>query len=237
MRHFMFTALLIVVSAPSFAQMAAGPPVVTGSYDLVGSAGVVHVDDMEINGHRETHFSVTSNHGIAGLTFDGRAIRFDDGYSIALTTLANTPDAFVARFTAHDPSGTSVAAILGKNLRTGEVTYAGVDDVVRFLRRSHDAQITGAVMRSLGDQYAPSLQGANEAPARAAGAHPGKAFKPAPTDCATSGVTLVISMGGVFTCPEGTITCIGGVVGVISSTYSLATGGCGYSIDDTIGWG
>jgi len=48
---------------------------------------------------------------------------------------------------------------------------------------------------------------------------------------------LIVSAAGVFTCPEGGITCIAGVAGVITQTYSLATGGCGYDIDNTIGWG
>ncbi len=226
MRHISLAALLIVMAAPSFAE----PPSTTRPYDLIGSAGVVHVEEMQIDGHRATHFEVTSNSGIASLTFDGRTIQFADGYSIVLTTLANTPNAFVARYTANGPGATSATAIIGKNLRTGEVTYAGVDEIARFLRRSHDAQIAGAVMRSLGDQPAFS--------ARIAGVRSGKTvFKPAPMDCATSGTLLIVSAAGVFTCPEGTITCIGGIVGVITQTYTLATSGCGPDIQDTTGWG
>src|SRR6266542_3154115 len=117
-RHIITLAILLI-AVPSFAQMAAGPQVITTSYDLVGPAGIVHVEEMDINGHRETHFSVTSNGGVAELAFDGRTIRFGDGYSIVLTTLANTPNAFVARFTASGPGGTSATTILAKNLRTG----------------------------------------------------------------------------------------------------------------------
>jgi hypothetical protein len=230
MRHFVFVSLLIAVPALSFAQKA--------PYDLVGSAGVVHIEEMEINGHHQTHFSVMSNSGTADLTFDGRTIRYGDGYSIVLTILANTPNAFVARFTANGPGATSATAILAKNLHTGDVTYAGLEEISGFLRRSHDAQIAGVVMRSLADLPAASLASGNDASISSAGAHSGRlVFKPAPADCATSAVLLILSAAGVFTCPEGGLTCLGGAVGVITQTYTLATSGCGTDVDNTIGWG
>lgn len=89
-------------------------------------------------------------------------------------------------------------------------------------------------MRSLDDQ---PTAGVHAVSAGIGTTHPRKPFMPAPEDCATSGVMLTVSIAGVFTCPEGTITCIGGVLGTITQTYSLATGGCGYTINDTTGWG
>lgn len=232
MRQIIPIFVILLLAVPLMAQ---GPPVVTHAYDLVGSAGIVHVEEMEINGHHQTHFGVSSNGGTADLTFDGRTIQYADGYSIVLTVLANTPNSFVERFVANGPGGTSATAILGKNLRTGEVTSAGLDDVTRFLRRSHDAQIAGVVIRSLTEL--PATAG-NEVSTASAEAHIGKAvFKPAPSDCATSAVLLILSAAGVFTCPEGGLTCLGGAVGVITQGYTLATSGCGSDVDNTIGWG
>ena len=239
MRRTVTTLLLAAFPALAVAQMPLETKVVTSSYDLFAPNAVVHVDNLQIGGRVKIHTLITADDGAADLMFDGRTITFGDGYALAMTTLANTPGAFVARFAANAPDGESATAIIGLNLQTREVTSAGMEDVTRLLRRSHDAAIAGRVLPLVSVEHAPGLSSGSSSSASLWPAG-GRLFKPRSQDCLTSGVTFEIAAAAALgTCanPATALACLAAISQLGIQGYSMATGGCIFYYDNTIGWG
>jgi len=212
--------------------------------------GIVHVEDLDVAGHRQTHCVVTTNDGTADLRFDGRTIQFGDGYSIVRATLVNTPTAFVTRLTATSPGATTANAILARNLVTGETTSAGFDSFVALLRRSHDVRLAATVLPLVSGQT-PSWKPAGATTSTtgtidyvgSGRLHAGSLshhFTVAPMEaCLNASFTYLVCAAAVAaTCgagPEDPL-CLVAVMALGGAAYQLATD-CGTYNDNTIGWG
>jgi hypothetical protein len=246
MRHGALVALLILMPALAFAQATSASREILASYDLVAPTGVAHVEEIAVDGHHQTRCVVTTNEGLAEVTFDGRTIRLSDGYSIVRTTLAKTSTALVTRLTANAPDGKSATAILALNLATGQTAFAGFEGYTALIHRSHDIRIANRVLPLVVQQHAAPF--AIDAPSETGGgATSGRLrvsalrelprFKAAPTDCASSslafmGAALAVE---IYCLSEVEPNCLLSLMGLTSAAYSMSMD-CGYYTDNTIGW-
>ena len=145
--------ILLFIALPA-AVMAQPAPQTIQTFDLVtppGSAvsGVAHVEDIKIGDRRQIHTVVTTNEGIAELTFDGRTIELGDGYTIMRETLVNTSAVRVVRLTASVPDGTSESAVIVWNRQSREATGLGAERYAKLLKGSHDAVIAAQILPEL----------------------------------------------------------------------------------------
>lgn len=234
MRLRVLPILLLFIPALAVAQRAPSPPALASSYDLVAPNGVVHVEEFDVDGHRQLHCVITSNEGDAELTYDGLAIQFGDGCAIRFTTLARTPAAFVLRLVAVAPHGPSSTAIVARSLSTGETTHAGFEGFSATMRRSRQAQIAAGVLAAL--QNAPAE--GRKLRMDPLGRPP---FVAAPQDCLTSAISFVMAAAGVlYYCgdPATALQCIGSISTLGMMGYNMwkdCTDG-GY-LDECIGCG
>lgn len=237
MRQGIITVLLILAPAFLLAQTVPQAPVITSAYDLVAPTGVVHVENIANGDRQEIHCVISANDGTADMRFDGRSIRFGDGYSVVYTVLANTTSAFVTRVVASGPNGPTATAILALNPKTQETVFAGWEDFAAMLRRSHHAQIAAKVLPLAAQPAAGSISGNASSSVTHVGR--GAGLRPKTTDCASSGFQLMVSAAvAASTCPGGVMPgCLGGAGGMLISGYNLYTGGCIQPIDNTVGWG
>ncbi len=226
MRLKILLILLMLVPPLAFAQRT--------SYDVVAPNGVVHVEEYDVDGHREMHCAIASDEGLADLTYDGRAIRFGDGYAIEFTTLVRTPAVFVLRLVATAPHGPSSTAILARSMSTGETTHAGLDGFTAAMRRSRHAQIAARVLTELQSEPADGRKWQIDPLNRLS-------FRIAPNDCLTDAYALVVAAAGILTYCDNPVTglqCFVSVGGFLGAAYSMWRD-CpdNQYADGTIGWG
>jgi len=266
MKRSFVAVLSFVMPTLLFAQTVPGTPVIVSSYDLVAPTGVAHVEELEVNGKRRLHCVVTTNEGKAEVTYDGRTIRFGDGYFITRTTLSNTADALVGRLVATDPEGGSGTTIFGVNRKTGETTFAGVEQYTGTLRRSHDVRIANRVLPLVvppprvphltgsgttlwmasgsPDPLATDVGNASVTPlmkAKSAALGKQPSFRPVPTsDCLSSALLFVAAAGlSVEVCLNGSLWgCVSALVGLAGAFEGVLTD-CfpGFEYGDTTGYG
>ena len=225
MRLRMVVLILFLLAPPlAFAQ---------ASYDLVAPNGVVHVEESFVDGHKQLHCAVTSNDGVAELTYDGRSIRFGDGYAIEFTTLARTPASFVVRMVAVAPHGPSSTAIVARSLSSGETTHAGFEAFGAAMRRSRQAQIAGKVLVAL--QNAPA--DGRKLELDPLGRPP---FVTAPDDCLTDAIAFVMAAAGVYVyCGDAAtaFNCLGAIATLAGAAYNMWSDCTGSYLDNSIGFG
>ncbi len=244
MKRSFVAVLSFVMPTLLFAQTVPGTPVIVSSYDLVAPTGVAHVEELEVNGKRRLHCVVTTNEGKAEVTYDGRTIRFGDGYFITRTTLSNTADALVGRLVATDPEGGSGTT----------------------LRRSHDVRIANRVLPLVvppprvphltgsgttlwmasgsPDPLATDVGNASVTPlmkAKSAALGKQPSFRPVPTsDCLSSALLFVAAAGlSVEVCLNGSLWgCVSALVGLAGAFEGVLTD-CfpGFEYGDTTGYG
>jgi len=218
--------VLMLVPPLTFAQRT--------SYDVVAPNGVVHVEEYDVDGHREMHCAIASDEGIADLTYDGRSIRYGDGYAIQFTTLARTPAVFVLRLVATAPHGPSSTAILARSTSTGETTNAGLDGFTTAMRRSRQAQIAARVLTALPSTPADSRKLQIDPLSR-------PSFRIAPNDCLGDAYGLIAAAAGILSYCDNPATptqCIGAVGTFLLMAYNMWRDCPDQQYaDGTVGWG
>lgn len=224
-----FGLLLLLLPALAFAQPA---PQVVRSVDLLtppGSAtfGVAHVEDVRIGEARQIHTIVTTNEGEAEITFDGRTMRFGDGYTIVRETLANARGVLVLRLTASTPEGLSESAIVVYNRKSAETTSIGIDRYAVLLQGSREARLAQKIL--------PLVASAPSAHSSELGAKISYLG-----DCLMAGLAVeAASVGVIVGCGSGNpAACTLALYG-LAAAWDSFMGTCpATSYDDgTIGWG
>ncbi|HEV2722131.1 MAG TPA: hypothetical protein VG323_19070, partial [Thermoanaerobaculia bacterium] len=179
-------------------------PQIMQSFDLVtppGSPviGVVHIEDIKIGTRREIHIAVTTNDSAGELWFDGKTMRFGDGYTIVQEKLANAPGLQVLRLTGTTPNGESESAMIVSNFKTGKASSHGMERFSKLMAKSADVELAGVVL--------PLVT-----------AVPGRTSRLAPmggAGCVGAVLTLAaVTAGTVGSCMTGNVMgCGAGVVG------------------------
>ncbi len=226
--------MMLTLVSPAVLIAQTDPPQIMESFDLVtppGSAvaGVVHVEDLRIGNHWQLHTIVTTNDGSADLTFDGRTIRFGDGYTIVRETLANKGGVRVDRLTASAPDGTTASAVILANRASREATAVGIERYVQLLQQSHDARMAGLILPQLTlspAAHAASLKGFG-------------VITPHATSCAQAGLDVEMACAGVIIgCGSDNPLVCGGALYYLGEKIGIMMDTCDPpSYDDgTIGW-